>query len=124
MAEASRLFTRCRIDPGYIQFFGDDFLRLLILRYIFCYVVLHLHRGFKVCQLRKIKGFFFFFIINFLLDINFLYSSFQGRQFRPRAQPPLPDGDLLEHPALQHLVLDLATHLEVRGHFLDTHEMD
>lgn len=37
----------------------------------------------------------------------------QGRQLRPRCQPPLPDADLLEHPALQHLVLDLASHLEV-----------
>ncbi|KAL0279960.1 UNVERIFIED_CONTAM: hypothetical protein PYX00_001400 [Menopon gallinae] len=92
--EASRLFTRCRIDPGYIQFFGDDFLRLLILRYIFCHVVLHLHRAFK------------------------------GRQFRPRAQPPLPESDLLDHPALQHLVFDLAVHLDVRGLFLDSQEMD
>ncbi|KAK6628651.1 hypothetical protein RUM43_002466 [Polyplax serrata] len=94
VSEASRLFTRCRVDSGYVQFFGDDFLRLLILRYIFCYVVLHLHRGFK------------------------------GRQFRPRAQPPLPDSDLLEHPALQHLVFDLAAHLEVRSHFQESQEMD
>ncbi|KAJ8866266.1 hypothetical protein PR048_032109 [Dryococelus australis] len=48
VTEASRLFTRCRIDPAYLQFFGDDFLRLLLLRYIFCDVVLHLHRAFKV----------------------------------------------------------------------------
>ncbi|GLG98833.1 Uncharacterized protein GBIM_05412 [Gryllus bimaculatus] len=81
-------------DSAYLQFFGDDFLRLLLLRYVFCDVVLHLHRSFK------------------------------GRQFRPRCQPPLPDGDLLEHPALQHLVLDLASHLEVRGHFMETNEMD
>nr|CAD7397181.1 unnamed protein product [Timema cristinae] len=94
VTEASRLFTRCRIDSAYLQFFGDDFLRLLLLRYIFCDVVLHLHRSFK------------------------------GRQFRPRCQPALPDGDLLDHPALQHLVLDLASHLEVRGHFMDSNEMD
>nr|CAD7462080.1 unnamed protein product [Timema tahoe] len=81
-------------DSAYLQFFGDDFLRLLLLRYIFCDVVLHLHRSFK------------------------------GRQFRPRCQPALPDGDLLDHPALQHLVLDLASHLEVRGHFMDSNEMD
>ena len=31
-----------------MQFFGDDFLRVLLLRYIFCFVVLRLHRGFKV----------------------------------------------------------------------------
>lgn len=48
----------------------------------------------------------------------------QGRQLRPRCQPPLPDADLLEHPALQHLVLDLAAHLEVRSHFIDGNELD
>ncbi|ENN79886.1 hypothetical protein YQE_03705, partial [Dendroctonus ponderosae] len=69
-------------DLSYLQFFGDDFLRLLLLRYIFCEVVLHLHRAFR------------------------------GRQYRPRCQPPLPEAELLENPALQHLVLDLATHLE------------
>lgn len=94
VTEASRLFGRSRIDPAYLQFFGDDFLRLLLLRYVFCDVVLHLHRSFK------------------------------GRQLRPRCQPPLPDADLLEHPSLQHLVLDLAAHLEVRGHFIDGNEMD
>ncbi|XP_066997063.1 protein SCAI isoform X2 [Anabrus simplex] len=94
VTEASRLFTRCRIDSSYLQFFGDDFLRLLLLRYVFCDVVLHLHRSFK------------------------------SRQYQPRCQPPLPDGDLLEHPALQHLVLDLASHLEVRGHFVESNEID
>ncbi|KAF4521725.1 hypothetical protein B566_EDAN012173 [Ephemera danica] len=89
VTEASRLFTRCRIEPAYLQFFGDDFLRLLLLRYVFCDVVLHLHRSFK------------------------------GRHFRPRSQPPLPEMELLEHPALRHLVLDLAVHLEVRSHFVD-----
>uniref|UniRef100_A0A8D8SC46 Protein SCAI n=1 Tax=Cacopsylla melanoneura TaxID=428564 RepID=A0A8D8SC46_9HEMI len=87
VTEASRLLTRSRIDPAYLQFFGDDFLRLLLLRYVFCDVVLHLHQAFK------------------------------GRQYRPKCQPPLPDQDLLEHPSLQHLVLDLAAHLEVRKHF-------
>ncbi|XP_054289356.1 protein SCAI-like isoform X3 [Macrosteles quadrilineatus] len=94
VTEASRLFGRSRIDPAYLQFFGDDFLRLLLLRFVFCHVVLHLHRSFK------------------------------GRQLRPRCQPPLPDADLLEHPALQHLVLDLASHLEVRSHFEGNEMMD
>uniref|UniRef100_A0A6P7GKE9 Protein SCAI n=1 Tax=Diabrotica virgifera virgifera TaxID=50390 RepID=A0A6P7GKE9_DIAVI len=84
VTEASRLFTRSRVESSYLQFFGDDFLRLLLLRYVFCDVVLHLHRAFK------------------------------GRQYRPRCQPPLPEAELLEHPSLQHLVLDLAAHLEVR----------
>ncbi|KAL1131066.1 hypothetical protein AAG570_012303 [Ranatra chinensis] len=94
VTEASRLFARSRIDPVYLQFFGDDFLRLLLLRYVFCDVVLHLHRAFK------------------------------GRQLRPRCQPSLPEADLLEHPALQHLVLELASHLDVRPHFFDTNELE
>ncbi|XP_068913077.1 protein SCAI isoform X3 [Tenebrio molitor] len=99
VTEASRLFTRSRVgeydeDSSYLQFFGDDFLRLLLLRYVFCDVVLHLHRAFR------------------------------GRQYRPRCQPPLPEAELLEHPSLQHLVLDLAAHLEVRTHFMDNHEID
>uniref|UniRef100_A0A1B6EB07 Protein SCAI n=1 Tax=Clastoptera arizonana TaxID=38151 RepID=A0A1B6EB07_9HEMI len=51
VTEASRLFARSRIDPAFLQFFGDDFLRLLLLRYVFCDVVLHLHRSFKVSLL-------------------------------------------------------------------------
>lgn len=82
------------LDASYLQFFGDDFLRLLLLRYVFCDVVLHLHRAFR------------------------------GRQFRPRCQPPLPDAELLEHVSLQHLVLDLAAHLEVRSHFMESHEVE
>lgn len=41
------------LDPAYLQFFGDDFLRLLLLRYVFCDVVLHLHRSFKVSSSSK-----------------------------------------------------------------------
>lgn len=53
-----------------------------------------------------------------------LHRGFRGRQYRPRCQPPLPEAELLEHPSLQHLVLDLAAHLEVRTHFMDNHEID
>lgn len=35
-------------DHSYMQFFGDDFLRLLLLRFVFCYMVLILHKSFKV----------------------------------------------------------------------------
>lgn len=91
---AVRYWKVCLLDSSYLQFFGDDFLRLLLLRYVFCDVVLHLHRAFR------------------------------GRQYRPRCQPPLPEAELLEHPSLQHLVLDLAAHLEVRTHFMDNHEID
>ena len=82
------------LDPSYVQFFGDDFLRTLILRFVFCDVVLRLHRGFR------------------------------GRHQRPRCEPPLPAAELLEHPSLAHIVLQLATHLDVRGHFSEGPEGD
>lgn len=121
VTEASRLVTRCRIDEiekgigcigsikikylniainnsyqfiqlldsSYVQFFGDDFLRTLILRFVFCDVVLRIHRAFR------------------------------GRHQRPRCEPPLPTAELLEHPSLSHIVLQLASALEVRSHFSD-----
>ncbi|XP_012527343.1 protein SCAI [Monomorium pharaonis] len=91
--EASQLVTRSRCETSVLQFFGDDFLRLLLVRYVFCDVVLNLHR------------------------------SFRGRQQRPRCHPPLPDVELLEHPTLHHLVLDLAACLDVRDHFPDSNEL-
>ncbi|KAL9903018.1 protein SCAI isoform 2-T7 [Glossina fuscipes fuscipes] len=102
ITEASRLVTRCRIDEieqgyidsSYVQFFGDDFLRTLILRFVFCDVVLRLHRGFR------------------------------GRHMRPRCEPPLPSNELLEHPTLSHIIFQLATALDVRGHFSDGPECD
>jgi hypothetical protein len=38
----------CLSEHSFMQFFGDDFLRVLLLRFIFSYVVLKLHRAFKV----------------------------------------------------------------------------
>ncbi|XP_023248332.1 protein SCAI [Copidosoma floridanum] len=93
LVEACRLVLRSRCESSVIQFFGDDFLRLLLLRYVFCDVVLHLHR------------------------------SFRGRQQRPRCHPPLPEADVLEHPSLHHLVLDLASCLDARDHFPDSNEL-
>lgn len=48
-------------DPMYYPFLGDEFLRLMILRYVFCESVLRMHR------------------------------SFRARTNLPRAYPPLPD---------------------------------
>ncbi|KAG5319609.1 SCAI protein, partial [Pseudoatta argentina] len=91
--EASQLVTRSRCETSVLQFFGDDFLRLLLVRYVFCDVVLNLHR------------------------------SFRGRQQRPRCHPPLPDAEVLEHPTLHHLVLDLAACLDARDHFPESNEL-
>lgn len=81
-------------DSSYVQFFGDDFLRTLILRFVFCDVTLRLHRGFR------------------------------GRHQRPRCEPPLPSAELLEHPSLAHIILQLASALDVRGHFVEGPEGD
>ncbi|XP_049886103.1 protein SCAI [Pectinophora gossypiella] len=88
MGEASTLITRTRIDINYLVFMGDDFLRLLLLRFIFCEVTLRLHR------------------------------SFRARTHLPRSSPPIPE-DILEHPTLIHIILDVAAHLQVRSHFHD-----
>ncbi|CAH0386672.1 unnamed protein product [Bemisia tabaci] len=95
ITEASRLFTHSRIDPAFIPFFGDDFLRLILLRYIFCDVVLHLHKGFQ-----------------------------GSRQFRPQCAPMLPEAELLDHPSLYHLIIDLAGLLKVRSFFIENAELE
>lgn len=87
-------FLACHSDSSYVQFFGDDFLRTLILRFVFCDVVLRIHRAFR------------------------------GRHQRPRCEPPLPTAELLEHSSLTHIVLQLATALEVRRHFSEETEGD
>lgn len=69
-------------DPAYVSFMGDDFLRLLIFRYVFCEVVLRHHRYFRT------------------------------RARIPRASPPMPE-DLIDHPALFHIVMDIASHFQV-----------
>lgn len=93
LIEASQLVTRSRCETGVLQFFGDDFLRLLLVRYVFCDVVLHLHR------------------------------SFRGRQQRPRCYPPLSDAEFLENRTLRHLVFELAACLDAREHFPDGNEL-
>ncbi|ELU10092.1 hypothetical protein CAPTEDRAFT_93181 [Capitella teleta] len=93
--EASKLFTRSRsLDHSFVQFFGDDFLRVLLLRFIFCYIVLKLHRGFK------------------------------GPSFYPMSYPTMPKEDILDSPVLQKLILDLASILEVRGLYQEALDMD
>ncbi|XP_068619623.1 protein SCAI [Battus philenor] len=87
--EAAQVLMRHRIDPTFIAFMADDFLRLFVLRYMFCAVSLRMHRGFR------------------------------SRTHLPRSSPSLPD-DLLEHPALVHIIMDLASHLQVRSHFHDS----
>jgi len=95
ITEASRLLTRCRgVDPSYLNFLGDDFLRLLLCRYIFCDAVLRIHRAFKASQ------------------------------FYPRSHPALPALDIIENPTLQRYILDLASQLDVRHMLFECGEVD
>ncbi|CAG0886669.1 unnamed protein product [Darwinula stevensoni] len=95
MAEASRLITRARnVDSAFIHFFGDDFLRLLILRYVFCNITFRLHRAFK------------------------------GPQYQSVSVPELPEAEVLEHPNLHRLLWEMASLLDIRSHFYDPGELD
>ena len=44
-------------DASYLNFLGDDFLRLLLCRYIFADVTLRIHRAFKVGSTRQSQTF-------------------------------------------------------------------
>ncbi|CAG0917926.1 unnamed protein product [Notodromas monacha] len=94
MAEASRLITKSRsIDHSIIHFFGDDFLRVLLLRFVFFTVIVRLHQHFK------------------------------GRQFQPTSVPAFPENEILDHPSLKRIVLELADHLDSRVAFFSSDSM-
>ncbi|XP_028043206.1 protein SCAI [Bombyx mandarina] len=61
MNELSQIILRGRVDIMYLHFLGDDFLRLMIFRYIFCEMSIRMHR------------------------------SFRSRNYWPRCSPPLPE---------------------------------
>lgn len=49
MNDCLRIFydwSRC-VDLAFFQLLDDEFLRLMILRFIFCFYTVHLHRAFK-----------------------------------------------------------------------------
>jgi len=46
--ETDSVICSLSVDLSFVQFFGDDFLRVLLLRYVFCYVTLRLHKAFRV----------------------------------------------------------------------------
>ena len=49
LLEIARSIVRSKhLDFVYTQFYSDEFLRSYILRFVFCYATLRLHRGFKV----------------------------------------------------------------------------
>ncbi|TRY63940.1 hypothetical protein TCAL_10957 [Tigriopus californicus] len=96
MTEASRLVTRSRgVDTSYLNFMGDDFMRLILCRHIFSCVVLRIHRNFR-----------------------------SRNKCLPTSNPTLPELDILENPTLQRYALDLALQLDVRHHFTECGEID
>lgn len=48
------------------------------------------------------------------------FCFFQSPNYRPKSHPTLPESELLDHPVLQHLVYDLASHLDVRNQFINS----
>lgn len=81
-------------ETSYLPFLGDDFLRLLVLRFIFCCVALRLHRAFK-----------------------------HWPALLPRAQPPLPENELLLQPSLERAMYTLIDHLELSSVFIEPREI-
>lgn len=86
----AQLLTQSRnIDQAFLQFFGDEFLRLLLIRFVFCSATLRLHKLFR-----------------------------ESRSF-PDSYPELPKQDTVESALLQKLILELATMLDVQSLFWD-----
>lgn len=75
------------IDPSFISLCNDDFLRLIIFRFIFCYTIMRLHRLFR--------------------NTNHL----------PRSYPCLPDLELIQHPVIKQIISDLTVTLDIRSLF-------
>uniref|UniRef100_F6YDK0 Protein SCAI n=1 Tax=Ciona intestinalis TaxID=7719 RepID=F6YDK0_CIOIN len=101
LQEAQRSYLRSRTiglsfsvfficsDHSFLQFFGDEFIRLILLRFAFCYCTLRLHRAYK------------------------------DSRFYPKSHPALPEEDFVGNPAMNKAIIDMADVLGVRGLFLD-----
>ncbi|XP_031433281.1 protein SCAI isoform X2 [Clupea harengus] len=89
--DIGQLITRSRaIDQAFLQFYGDEFLRLLMIRFVFCSATLRLHKLFR-----------------------------ESRSF-PDSYPQLPKQDTIENTALQKHVHELAAMLDVQNLFCDS----
>lgn len=54
--DIAKAFYRSKnIDQVFLQFGHDDFLRIFLIRYVFCYYAFRLHRAFKVRNLFKMS---------------------------------------------------------------------
>ncbi|XP_026542529.1 protein SCAI [Notechis scutatus] len=90
--DIAQLLTHSRsIDQAFLQFFGDEFLRLLLTRFIFCSATMRMHKIFR-----------------------------QETRNYPESYPQLPRDETVENPHLQKHILELASILDVRNVFLET----
>ncbi|TSO37122.1 Protein SCAI [Bagarius yarrelli] len=88
--DIGQMLTSSRaIDQAFLQFYGDEFLRLIMIRFVFCSATLRLHKIFREAQ------------------------SF------PESYPQLPKQELVESSLLQKHVLELAAMLDVQNLFFD-----
>ena len=93
------------LDNTIYHFFADEFLRLFLARFVFCYAVLRLHRAFKVSHKQWTMSTFF-------------SGRVQGSGFYPSSQPQLSN-DLLENVQVHKMILELSASLSVRQLFLE-----
>ncbi|KAG1959006.1 protein SCAI [Pimephales promelas] len=88
--DIGQMITSSRvIDQAFLQFYGDEFLRLLMIRFVFCCTTLRLHKLFR-----------------------------EARSF-PESYPQLPKQEMVESSLLQKHVLELAAMLDVQNLFSD-----
>ncbi|XP_058632162.1 protein SCAI isoform X3 [Onychostoma macrolepis] len=88
--DIGQMITSSRvIDQAFLQFYGDEFLRLLMIRFVFCCTTLRLHKLFR-----------------------------EARSF-PESYPSLPKQEMVESSLLQKHVLELAAMLDVQNLFSD-----
>ncbi|XP_076867400.1 protein SCAI isoform X4 [Brachyhypopomus gauderio] len=88
--DIGQMLTSSRaLDQAFLQFYGDEFLRLLMIRFVFCSATLRLHKLFR-----------------------------EARSF-PESYPQLPKQELLDNSVLQKHILELAAMLDVQNLFTD-----
>ncbi|KHJ46058.1 hypothetical protein D918_03721 [Trichuris suis] len=93
-AEAGKLLLRSKlVDLSYRAFYSDMFLRVLILRFLFCQCTLRMHRSFR-----------------------------DNPKYLPHSSPSFDDTEIPQHPGLLRLVTDLACTLDVMSAFRDNDE--
>lgn len=86
--ELGQIILQSRLlDPSFISLCSDDFLRLLIFRFIFCVTIMRLHRLFRTSN------------------------------YYPRSYPQIPETELIQHPILKQIISDLTVTLDIRTLF-------